>query len=397
MTRGLLASLNILDFSTLLPGPYASLLLADLGANVVRVEAPDRPDLARLTPPFDGDTSAWHAVLNRNKRSLALNLKAPGAADMVKRLVQRYDIVLEQFRPGVMDRLGVGYAALREANPRLIYVALTGYGQTGPYRDRAGHDINYLALAGVSSHLGRREGGPVPLGVQVADVGAGSLLAVMGLLSAEIHRRVTGEGQFVDVSMFDGAVAWNTLALAHYFASGQNPAPEEQWLNGGSFYDYYETADGRYLAVGSLEPKFWTGFCRAIGRSDLINPGFSLAPANQRYVKAEIQAAIRAKTWAEWSAIFAAEDVCVEPVLTVAEMLEHPQTQARGLVAAVPRGDGTTRQQAAAPVKFSAESAVYRHIGKKLGADSVAVLAEIGFSADEIAAFVAQGTVAVSE
>ncbi len=397
MTHGLLASLNILDFSTLLPGPYASLLLADLGANVVRVEAPDRPDLARLTPPFDGDTSAWHAVLNRNKRSLALNLKAPGAADMVKRLVQTYDIVLEQFRPGVMDRLGVGYAALREANPRLIYVALTGYGQTGPYRDRAGHDINYLALAGVSSHLGRREGGPVPLGVQVADVGAGSLLAVMGLLSAEIHRRVTGEGQFVDVSMFDGAVAWNTLALAHYFASGQNPAPEEQWLNGGSFYDYYETADGRYLAVGSLEPKFWTGFCRAIGRSDLINPGFSLAPANQRYVKAEIQAAIRAKTWAEWSAIFAAEDVCVEPVLTVAEMLEHPQTQARGLVAAVPRGDGTTRQQAAAPVKFSAESAVYRHIGKKLGADSVAVLAEIGFSADEIAAFVAQGTVAVSE
>lgn len=390
---GVLASLKILDFTTLLPGPYATLLLADLGADVLRVEAPDRPDLARLTPPFDGDTSAWHAVLNRNKRSLALNLKAPGASDVVKRLVQTYDIVIEQFRPGVMDRLGVGYEALRAANPGLIYVALTGYGQTGPYRDRAGHDINYLALSGIASHLGRQAGGPVPLGVQVADVGAGSLLAVMGVLAAEIHRRATGQGQFVDVSMFDGAVAWNALGVAHFLASGDNPAPEAQWLNGGSFYDYYETADGRYLSVGSLEPKFWAGFCRAIARPDLIDPGLSLDPDSQRQVKAAIRAAIRARTLAEWTAIFAAEDVCVEPVLTTEEMIQHPQAQARGLIVDVPRGDGTVRHQAAAPVRFSAEPPVYHHTGASLGAHTDEALREAGYTGEQIGRFRAAGLI----
>lgn len=393
MMHGVLASLKILDFTTLLPGPFATMLLADLGADVLRVEAPDRPDLTRLTPPFDGDSSAWHAVLNRNKRSLAINLKAPGATDVIRRLVQTYDIVIEQFRPGVMDRLGVGYEVLRVVNPGLIYVALTGYGQSGPFRDRAGHDINYLALSGIASYLGRQAGGPVPLGVQVADVGAGSLLTVMGVLSAEIYRRATGQGQFVDVSMFDGAVAWNALGLAHFLASGQNPAPETQWLNGGSFYDYYETADGSYLSVGSLEPKFWTGFCQAIGRPDLINPGFSLDAANQRWVKAEIRAVIAARTLAEWRAIFTAEDVCVEPVLTTEEMAQHPQVQARGLIVDVPRGDGTTRPQAAAPVRFSAEPPVYRHTGAPLGAHTDEALREVGYTGEEIGRMRAAGVI----
>ncbi|MFQ5421479.1 MAG: CaiB/BaiF CoA transferase family protein, partial [Anaerolineae bacterium] len=198
----LLSSLKILDFTTLLPGPFATMMLADLGADVVRVEAPHRADMVRLMPPFDGDISAWHGVLNRNKRSLALDLKQPGAADIIKRLAQTYDIVVEQFRPGVMDRLGIGYDALKAANPRLIYVAITGYGQTGPLKDRAGHDNNYLALSGVMSHSGRRGQGPPPLGVQIADVGGGSLGAMVGLLTAVIHRHVTGEGQQVDISMF---------------------------------------------------------------------------------------------------------------------------------------------------------------------------------------------------
>ncbi|MCA9989917.1 MAG: CoA transferase, partial [Anaerolineales bacterium] len=160
---GPLAGLKILDFSTLLPGPFATMWLADLGADVVRVENPSRPDVVRFLPPFDGDVSAWHATLHRSKRSLTLDLKQPGAAGIVQRLVQTYDILLEQFRPGVMARLGLGYEALRDANPRLIYVALTGYGQSGPYRDRAGHDINYLALSGIADHTGRVESGPIPL------------------------------------------------------------------------------------------------------------------------------------------------------------------------------------------------------------------------------------------
>jgi crotonobetainyl-CoA:carnitine CoA-transferase CaiB-like acyl-CoA transferase len=201
--QGPLASLKVLDFSTLLPGPFASLLLADMGAEVLRIESPTRPDLLRNLPPHDHGMSTGHAYLNRNKRSLALDLKQPQAVEVVKRLVAEYDIVLEQFRPGVMDRLGIGYDALKAINPRLIYVAITGYGQTGPLRERAGHDINYLALSGVASYTGRQGDGPLPLGVQVADVAGGSLHGVIGLLAAVVARQQTGQGQYVDVSMTD--------------------------------------------------------------------------------------------------------------------------------------------------------------------------------------------------
>lgn len=264
--KGPLSSLKVLDFSTLLPGPFASLLLADMGADVLRVESPGRMDLVRVLPPHVDGTSASHAYLNRNKRSIGLDLKRQGAREVVLELVREYDIVLEQFRPGVMDKLGVGYEALKAANPRLIYVAITGYGQTGPYRERAGHDINYLALAGVASYTGRRERGPLPLGVQLADLAGGSLHGVMGLLAAVIHRQQTGEGQFVDISMTDCAFSLNGMAGAGYLAAGVEPEMEALALNGGSFYDYYRTRDGRWFSVGSLEPQFMQQFCAAIGR-----------------------------------------------------------------------------------------------------------------------------------
>ena len=368
-----LTTLKILDFTTLLPGPFATMFLADLGADVIHVEAPNRPDLTRYVPPFDGDVSSWHALLNRNKRSLALDLKAEGAAEIIHQLVREYDIVIEQFRPGVMDKLGVGYEALRAANPRLIYCALTGYGQTGPYKDRAGHDNNYLALAGVMSHTGRPTTGPLPLGVQVADLG-GSYNALVGILAAVIHRHATGEGQLVDVSMFDAAVMWGATAATDYFIGGQDPTYASQRLNGGSFYDYYETSDGRYLSVGSLEPKFWMGFCVAIGRPDLVNGGLSLSLEEMPTLKEEIQHEIGQKTLAEWQAIFAPLDVCVEPVLTVSEMAAHPQTIARQMVVDVPKTDGTSQRQIGHPIKFSATPPEYRHIGVPLGAHTAEVV-----------------------
>ncbi|KAB2856472.1 MAG: CoA transferase, partial [Anaerolineae bacterium] len=202
---GPFTSLKILDFSTLLPGPFATMLLGDMGADIIRIEAPNRPDILRETPPMTGRHSAAHATLNRNKRSLALNLQHPDARVLIQKLVQTYDIVLEQFRPGVMDRLGIGYTALKEANPHLIYCAITGYGQTGPFRDRAGHDNNYLALSGLMSHSGQMDTGPFPQGTQIADIGGGSFGAVVAILGAVIHRLHTGEGQFLDVSMLDGA------------------------------------------------------------------------------------------------------------------------------------------------------------------------------------------------
>jgi alpha-methylacyl-CoA racemase len=377
-----LSSLKILDFTTLLPGPFATMLLADMGADVVRVEAPHRPDLVRYMPPLDGDISAWHGVLNRNKRAIALDLKQPTAVTLIKRLIAAdgggYDIVLEQFRPGVMDRLGIGYEALRDVNPRLIYVAITGYGQTGPYKERAGHDNNYLALSGLMSHSGRKTGGPPPLGAQIADVGGGSLGAVMGLLAAVIHRQATGEGQMVDISMLDMAVAWQAHIAAHYLVGQETPERESWALNGGSYYDYYATQDGRYLAVGSLEPKFWQGFCAAIGRPDLIGRGLDQTPNNQQAVKAEIAAEIGQRPFAEWTAVFAHLDVCVEPVLTIPEMLAHPQIQARGLVVDVPKPGGGVQKQIAHPIKFSAGEVAYRGTGTAVGAHTAEVLQQLG-------------------
>ena len=214
-----LANLKILDFSTLLPGPYATMMLADMGAEVLRIEAPDRVDLAKVMPPFDGKFSTTISYLGRGKQTLQLNLKQPESVERVKQLVQDYDIVVEQFRPGVMDRLGIGYEVLKAINPKLIYCAITGYGQTGPYKDRAGHDINYLAISGVASHCGRADSGPPPMGIQIADVAGGSHHAVMGILAAVIKRQETGEGAFIDISMTDAAFALN--ALDHYCHCGR--------------------------------------------------------------------------------------------------------------------------------------------------------------------------------
>lgn len=392
---GPLATLKVLDFTTLLPGPYATMLLADLGAEVVRVEAPHRPDLLRLAPPYDGDGQAvGHAVVNRSKRSLALDLKQAGAAAVVRRLVQAFDIVIEGFRPGVMDRLGVGYAALAEENPGLIYVSITAYGQTGPLRDRAGHDLNVLALAGVLSHTGGAA--PVPPAVPWADLAGGSLHAVVALLAAVVHRNATGEGQHVDVSLLDGTRALDGLATAAALEAGRPPGYATEPLNGGSFYDVYRTEDGRYLAVGSLEPKFWMGFCEALGRPDLIDRGFDVwDPAQQRRLKAEIQEILGARPLAHWRAVFAELDVCVEPVLTVEEAMTHPQVAARAMIAEVPRPDtgGAPQRQPASPFRFSKTAPAYRHPGAPLGAHTTAVLAEAGFSEAEIGALHAAGVV----
>lgn len=391
--QGPLSSLKVLDFSGLLPGPFASLLLADMGAEVLRIESPSRMDLLRQLPPHDQGTSASHAYLNRNKRSLALDLKQPAALDVVKRLVLDYDIVLEQFRPGVMDRLGIGYDALKALNPRLIYVAITGYGQTGPYRERAGHDINYLALSGIASHTGRKDGGPLPLGFQAADVAGGSLHGVIGLLAAVVARQQSGQGQYVDVSMTDCAFSLNAMAGAGYLACGVEPHWEEQMLNGGSFYDYYRSRDGRWFSVGSLEPVFMKALCEALGRPELASQGLSARPEVQAGLKNELKVEFEKRSFADLQACFAQIDACVEPVLSLAQAAEHPQMQARQVVTQVPREDGTSQAQIACPLKFSEGLAAPRHIGARLGAHSQQVLAELGYSDEQITAMRESGAI----
>jgi len=354
---GPLTSLKVLDFSTLLPGPYATMLLADMGAEVLRIEAPERVDLTKVMPPFDGKFSTAFSYLTRGKQTLPLNLKQPEAVERVKELVRDYDIVVEQFRPGVMDRLGIGYKTLKAINPKLIYCAITGYGQTGPYRDRAGHDINYLALAGVSSHCGRADSGPPPLGIQIADVAGGSHHAVMGILAAVVQRQQTGAGQFIDISMTDAAFAMNAMAGAACLAGGQEQDPENALLNGGSFYDYYRTQDNRWLSIGSLEPQFSARLLDTLGLSDMKAHALSQEPEKQQLLKTALKERVAEKTLAKWQEIFADQDACVEPVLTISEAAEHPQIRARGMVVEVDRGDGVRQQQSACPIKFGATSA----------------------------------------
>lgn len=384
--KGPLSSLKVLDFSTLLPGPFASLLLADMGADVLRVESPSRMDLVRVLPPHDGGVAASHAYLNRNKRGIALDLKQAAAVEVVKQLVQDYDIVLEQFRPGVMDKLGVGYEALKAINPKLIYVSITGYGQTGPYKDRAGHDINYLALSGIADQTGRLDSGPLPLGIQAADIAGGSLHGVIGLLAAVIQRQQTGQGQQVDISMTDCIFSLHAMGGAGYLACNEEPRMESQALNGGSFYDYYRTRDGRWFSVGSLEPQFMQQFCAAIGRPELAAHGLSPKPEQQRALKQQIQLEFEKRDFAEWSDIFAALDACVEPMLSLSEAVQHPQLQARELVVEVPREGRAAQRQIACPIKFTNGLPAPRHIGAPVGAHTAEVLGELGYNAEQIAA-----------
>jgi len=364
-----LKGLKILDFSTLLPGPFATLYLADLGAEVVHIESPTRPDLLRLMPPFANGQATSQSYLNRNKQSVALDLKDPANIELVKSKIADYDIVIEQFRPGVMQRLGLDYQTLSKINPKLIYCSITGYGQTGTYKDKAGHDINYLALSGIAGHSGRIENGPPALGIQVADVAGGSMHAVIAILAAVIERQQSGKGQYIDISMTDCVVTMSNLAASASLAGNQHQRPESGYLNGGTFYDYYETQDGRYLSIGSLEPQFMQGLAQALELPILLDKGASYAAEDHAVVKQAIQNKIKTKSLAEWQMLFAALDVCVEPVLKLEEALHSDLAQQRGWVVQVPLKSSSqqTEAQLACPIKFSRSTIRYEFVGQQLG------------------------------
>ena len=388
---GPLNGLKILDFTTLLPGPYATMGLADMGAEVLRIVSGSRPDLAAFAPPFipGADISFSTAYLGRGKRCMTLNLKDPRAIEIVHRLLGQHDILIEQFRPGVMEKLGLGYAALREFNPALIYCSLTGYGQTGPYRDRVGHDINYLARSGIMAYSGKKESGPGLTGMQIADVASGSNNAVIGILAAVISRNETGRGQHVDVSMADGVIAFNALAGNAYLVDGKEPGREDFLLNGGSLYDFYETKDGEHISLGALEPQFFAAFCEGVGRPDLVEGG--VLPENVAEVKEQVRDIILTKTRDEWAQVFEETEACVEPVLTLSEALDDEQTQARSLVVAVDLPAGGTVRQIAHPIKFSETLQEYRTAGVPAGTHTGEILRELGYTEAEIEEFEKEG------
>ena len=380
---GPLTSLKILDFTTLLPGPFGTMMLADMGAEVLRVEAPNRADLMRALPPRDGDDSVAHRSLARSKESICVNLKKEDGARIVKDLIKDYDILVEGFRPGVMARFGLGYEDLVSIKEDLIYVSLTGYGQDGPLKDRAGHDINYQALSGLAHYNGRREHGPVPSGFQVADIAGGSCHLVMGLLAAVIYRKETGKGQFLDVSMTDAAFALNNIHGAMGL-KGASPGLESTSLNGGGFYDYYRTKDGRYMSVGSLEPAFLKTLLATLERQELFAKAYSQNPGDQAQVKKELSRTFMQKNQSEWISIFALVDCCVEPVLAFEEAADHSYIKAREMVVDVPKEDGGALRQIAFPIKFSKTKPSYKYAAKKQGEDTQKVLARLGYESEKI-------------
>jgi crotonobetainyl-CoA:carnitine CoA-transferase CaiB-like acyl-CoA transferase len=316
-----LRNLKMLDLSRQLPGPFCSMLLADLGVDVVVVAAPS--DVMGIGIP----------LIQRNKRSMTLNLKDPEGKGIFDRLARDADIILEGFRPGVTDRLGIDYASMARLNPRIVYCSISGYGQDGPYRDKVGHDINYLGYAGVLGVSGAAGGPPTVMPVQVADIGGGALMAVIGILSAIMAREHTGRGQFVDISMMDGSIAWNVFhTVMHLVTGGQQPARGHTRLTGHNpCYAVYETKDGKYVTVGALEEHFWRNLCVALGVEDFIPDQFTEGPRREEMFRV-IREKFKQKTQAEWLQQLERIDICFGPVNTIAETIADPQVRARGMI-----------------------------------------------------------------
>ena len=393
-----LDGLKVLDLTRLLPGGFCSLLLADFGADVIKVEDTGMGDYIRSSPPYyegveETARSALFLALNRGKRSIRVDLKCEPGKDVLLRLAREADVLLESFRPGVLDRLGVGYERLRRENPGLVYCAITGYGQDGPARERSGHDLNYLGLGGILGLTGDAGGPPVQAAAQIADLGGGALMAAVGILVALRERERSGLGQLVDCSMFDGALSWLAMVAASALASGHAERRGENVLAGAAVcYRPYRCADG-YVTLGALEPKFWQAFCRGVGREDLLESAFA-GPGSDAH--SELEAIFRGRTRAEWREFASEHDCCLEPVLELDEALESELVRAREMVVelAQPGAERPVRLLGT-PIKLGRTPAdPARAPGPGLGAHTEEVLSQAGFAAEEIAALLRSGAVA---
>ncbi|MGO8905303.1 MAG: CaiB/BaiF CoA transferase family protein [Solirubrobacteraceae bacterium] len=407
-----LEGIRVLDLSRLLPGGFCSLLLADFGADVLKVEDTGMGDYIRWSPPYydgahESARSALFLALNRNKRSIRLDLKHERGKEVLLALVRDYDVVLESFRPGVLDRLSVGYERMREENPGIVYCAISGYGQDGPKRDSSGHDMNYLGLIGLLGLTGERGGEPVQAAGQIADIGGGALMAAFGIMAA-LHERDgsparpgaagtgtggSGEGQLVDVSMADGALSWLALVAASHFADGTVPRRGDLPLAGSLIcYRPYECADG-WVTLGALEPKFWQAFCQGVGRPDLIAAQFERPGSEAHEQVVEI---FKGRTRAQWEAFAREHDCCLEPMLELDEALSSDLVRERGMVVEIEQpGAQRAVRQLGVPVKLSRTPGEHARLpGPALGEHSEAVLLELGYSETEVAELLQAGAVA---
>lgn len=370
-----LSGIRVLDMSRLLPGPYCTMLLADFGAEVIKIEEPGKGDYSRSFPPFLKDFGYWHLQLNRNKQSVVLDLKSEEGKNTFLELVKTADVVVESYRPGVLEKLGVDYAAAAKVNPKIIYCSLSGYGRKGPLAHKADHDLGYLSLAGVTAMSGEADGAPAIPGVLMADMNA-ALSAGMSIMIALRYAALTGQGQAIDISLFNVAMTLMPGAASLFFGSGFVAERGNNWLTGAyANYNIYKTADGRYVSVGCLEKKFWRSLCMGLGKEEIID--MIDDESNHPYLKEQLAAAFKQKTMREWEEFFADKDACVTPVLNFKEAVESEQVQANEMVLNVRDDELGEYQQLGFAMKLSKTPAHLTKRAPRLGEDTEKVLKAI--------------------
>ncbi|MDQ6660405.1 MAG: CoA transferase, partial [Chloroflexota bacterium] len=385
---------RILDLSRLIPGAYASQMLADFGADIIKVEEPGMGDYGRFMPPHGpAGMGLLFLAINRNKRSITLNLKSEEGRAIFLRMVKQADGILESFRPGVLERLGLGYEQLKEVNPGIIYCAISGYGQDGPYRLRAGHDLNYAGYAGLLYYNRGSNGDPAMPATQLGDLAGGSFLSVIGILTALVGRGQTGEGRKIDVSMTEGVMALLPVIASTYLNTDKAPRPNHSTLDGGlPCYNIYETQDGKYVTLAALEPKFWHTFCTTIGHLELLPFHMPVGPGERDEAMNILRAIFKTKTRDEWLAQLADIDACIGPVYSIDEAMNDENAQARGVSISGEIGNEAFNTLPSFP-RISDVEPEQRYAPPTLGQHTNDILHEIGYSDEEIAQFSAGGAI----
>lgn len=347
-----LEGIRVLDLSHMLPGPFSTMLLADMGAEVIKVEAPGGGDGFRLREPKVNKEGSAFLLVNRGKKSCVLDLRTAEGLERFMALAASADVLLEQYRPGTADRLGIGYEAVKKVNPGIIYCSLSGYGQTGPYRDMPGHDINYLSISGVLDTIGRKNEAPALAGVQIADM-CGAQWAAISVLLALLAKKNSGEGQYIDLSMTDAVLPWLSLFVSDYAANGTVSSRGETRSSGMyAYYNLYETGDGRYVSLGAAEPKFWAAFCRAVGHEEWTERQMAVGEEGEDLI-GEVAAMFRTRSQKEWTDLLFDRNCCFTPVNNIEEALSDPQLLHRGMRISLSHPVEGELLNFAFPVKFS--------------------------------------------
>jgi len=386
-----LDGLRVLDLSRLLPGPLCTMILSDLGADVIKVEQPEIGDYARSAPPFIGDTGAAFLMLNRNKQSITLNLKNADAQEILRRLASRADVFVESFQPGVADKLGVGYPALSQLNERIVYCSISGYGQSGPYRDFVGHDLTYLAYSGAIGATGPKGGAPVIPAIQISDI-QGAIYAAVAIMAALYAREKTGKGEFVDISLMDVAVASMIMPLSFYYAGARTERGESLLSGGAPFYNLYQTADLRFISIASLEPKFWVELCKLLVLEKYEDR--QLASSEEaKQIHDDLAAVFGQKTRDEWVKILNEHDIPCAPVYDIGEVPHDPHVTSRKMIYQMETEAFGELNQLATPIRMSQTPLSVRSPPPKLGEHTLQILQEAGYSMNDAERLKAEGAI----